>query len=182
MKLQYSIPGKLWWITNFLDTKNYTTIHNNVFKKRKEINLHSVENIWEKFLYNGIKNPPKKQGIVNYPPFEKLKILVKRNPFYVMPDVEDLNMTTTIHYLEKDSAINWHNDGNGKYGATYYLNKRWNRNWGGEFMFKNENGHGWIPPVGNSLILVKAPLEHKVNTVLSPNIPRVSIQMFMKNH
>jgi hypothetical protein len=47
-------------------------------------------------------------------------------------------------------------------------------------MFTDEKGHGWLPVVGNSLILVKSPLEHKVNTVLSPLIPRISIQLFMK--
>ena len=145
------------------------------------MNLPSVIDSWGKDLWEGVTKPPKSQEIKNYHPIEILKTLVKRNPFFVMPDVENLTMTSGVHCLEKDSAINWHDDGKGKYGATYYLNKRWNKNWGGEFMFTHENGHGWIPPVGNSLILVKAPVQHKVNTVLSPHVPRISIQMFMKS-
>jgi Rps23 Pro-64 3,4-dihydroxylase Tpa1-like proline 4-hydroxylase len=47
-------------------------------------------------------------------------------------------------------------------------------------MFTENNGHGWIPPVGNSLVIVKAPISHKVNPILSPVIPRISVQMFMK--
>ena len=47
-------------------------------------------------------------------------------------------------------------------------------------MFNSENGHGYIPIVGNSLVIIKSPLEHKVNPVLSPIIPRISIQMFIK--
>lgn len=182
MKLEYSIPGKLWWISNFLDMKTYKIIHNKIFKDRKKINLHSVKDIWGKELYEGIQTKPKKTGDIQSHPFEKLKTLVKRNPFFTMPDVENLKMTSGFHYLEKDSGINWHDDGHGKYGATYYLNKRWNKNWGGEFMFTHQKGHGWIPPIGNSLILVKAPVLHKVNTVLSPVIPRITVQMFMKNH
>jgi len=82
--------------------------------------------------------------------------------------------------MEKGSGINWHNDKGWKYGATYYLNNRWNNHFGGEFMFRNENGHGFIPVVGNSLVIIKAPLIHKVNPILSPLVPRISIQMFMK--
>ena len=47
-------------------------------------------------------------------------------------------------------------------------------------MFTDGNGHGFLPVMGNSLVIVKAPLTHKVNPVLSPIIPRISVQMFMK--
>ena len=69
-----------------------------------------------------------------------------------------------------------HDDSNFKYGATYYLNNRWNKNWGGEFMFEDK----YIPVVGNSLVIVKAPFSHKVNPVLSSSMPRLSVQIFMK--
>jgi len=178
MRLSYSIPDKLWWIHDFLDQENYKGIHNAIFKERGNINLHSVEKEWNKILYNNIKTMPERVGVSNYPPFETLKTLIKRNKFFSIP--ENIDMNTNIHYLKRDSGINWHNDGGATYGATFYLNKRWNRHWGGEFMFTDEKGHGWLPVVGNSLILVKSPLEHKVNTVLSPLIPRISIQLFMK--
>ena len=47
-------------------------------------------------------------------------------------------------------------------------------------MFTDDNGHGWIPPVGNSLVIIKSPLTHKVNPVLSPIVPRITVQIFMK--
>ena len=47
-------------------------------------------------------------------------------------------------------------------------------------MFTDNVGHGWIPVVGNSLIIVKAPIEHKVNPVLTTVMPRISIQIFAK--
>ena len=89
-------------------------------------------------------------------------------------------MTTSIHFMQKGSGINWHNDRNWKYGATYYINHRWNQQWGGEFMFADTAAHGFLPITGNSLVIVKSPFDHKVNTVLSPIIPRISVQMFMK--
>jgi Rps23 Pro-64 3,4-dihydroxylase Tpa1-like proline 4-hydroxylase len=82
--------------------------------------------------------------------------------------------------MKKGSGINWHDDTNVKYGATLYLNNRWSSKWGGEFMFKDENSHGWIPPTPNSLILIKSPVIHKVNTIIGTKIPRISIQMFMR--
>jgi Rps23 Pro-64 3,4-dihydroxylase Tpa1-like proline 4-hydroxylase len=82
--------------------------------------------------------------------------------------------------MSKNSGINWHEDGHVGYGVTYYINKRWNPNWGGEFMFKYNGNHGYLPVVGNSLVVIKTPMLHKVNPVLSPIIPRLSIQSFIK--
>jgi hypothetical protein len=177
MKLMYSIPGKLWWITDFLPYDMYKGIHNAIIKERKKINLHSTKGVWSQHLINNIL-PPMRVEVTDYPPFEKLKTLVRHNAYFQLNDVK--KMSTTIHYMKKDAGINWHNDGNWKYGATYYLNRRWNKQWGGEFMFTNEGGHGWIAPVANSLVIVKAPITHKVNPVLSPTVPRISVQMFMK--
>ena len=178
MKLSYTIPGKLWWIHDFLDQENYKGIHNAIFKERGKINLHSVEKEWNKTLYNNIKTMPERVGVSGYLPFETLKNLIRKNDIFTLPAGVDMN--TNIHYLKKGSGINWHNDGGATYGATWYLNKRWHPQWGGEFMFKDSAGHGFIPPTGNSLILVKSPFEHKVNTVLSPFLPRITVQLFMK--
>jgi len=177
MKLMYSIPGKLWWINDFLDYNTYRGLHHAIIKQRKKLKLHSSEGIYPKVLLKNI-DAPLRSEISNYPPFEKLKTLVKLNPYFQIHDVE--KMSTVVHYMKQESGINWHNDGNWKYGATYYLNRRWDKQWGGEFMFTDGSGHGWIPLVGNSLVIVKTPLEHRVNPVLTTTMPRLSIQIFMK--
>ena len=38
MKLSYSIPKKVWWITNFLDYHMYKGIHDAIIKEREKIN------------------------------------------------------------------------------------------------------------------------------------------------
>ena len=177
MRLIYSIPNKLWWIHNFLDKPTYKGIHNAIIKERKNINLHGAETVWPEFLHKNLL-PAKRVEVSNYPPFEKLKLLVKRNSFFKFPDL--FNMSTTIHYMEKNAGINWHDDSGWVYGATYYLNHKWHRQWGGEFMFTDNNGHGFLPVVGNSLVILKSPMAHKVNPVLSPVMPRISVQIFMK--
>jgi len=177
MQLIYSIPDKLYYIQNFLDYSTYKGIHNSIFKERRTINLHTSKGIWAEELINNIV-PPKRVGVQNYPPFEKLKTLTHHNKFYQLKDFRSI--TSNIHYMEKGAGINWHNDGGWTYGATYYINNKWNTQFGGELMFNSGNGHGYIPIVGNSLVIIKSPLEHKVNPVLSPIIPRISIQMFIK--
>jgi len=177
MKLSYSIPGKIWWITNFLDYSMYKGIHDAIIKEREKINLSTSKGLWEDSLINNLV-PPLRTGVKNYKPFESLKTLVRYNPYFQMQNVESMN--SNIHYMKKGSGINWHNDDTWKYGATFYINHRWHRQWGGEFMFTDDNGHGWIPPMGNSVVIVKAPIAHKVNPVLSPIMPRISVQLFMK--
>ena len=145
--------------------------------ERNNINLHNVDGVWGKFLHNNLVSP-KRVEVQNYPPFEILKTNIKSNPYFKFPELN--RMSTTIHSMSKNSGINWHDDGQWKYGATYYLNNRWHKQWGGEFMFTDLNGHGFLPVVGNSLVIVKAPLPHKVNPVLSPILPRLSVQIFMK--
>ena len=176
MKLRYHIPDQLYYIQHFLDYNNYKGIHNSIFKERKKINLKSVGGTWDKSLIKNIE-APKRVEVSNYPPFEILKTLTKQNKFF---QLQLKKITTTIHYMEKGTGINWHSDNTWKYGATYYVNNRWSNQWGGEFMFTHNNGHGFIPVQGNSLLIVKAPINHKVNPVLSPTIPRISVQMFMK--
>lgn len=175
MNLIYSIPDKLYYIQNFLDRDTYKGIHKAIIQERKNINLTSSKGVWSKGLIKNII-PPKRVEVSEYPPFEKLKILTQHNKFY---NLNSKKITTTIHYMEKGSGINWHNDSTWKYGATYYINRRWNNQFGGEFMFTSASGHGYIPLVGNSLVIIKSPIDHKVNPVLSPFMPRISVQMFI---
>jgi len=177
MKLAYSIPEKIWLIHNFLSYDMYKGIHNAVIKERKKINLHTSKGLWSDMLINNIV-PPLRTEVSKYKPFDQLKTLVKHNVFFHLKNVKE--MSTIIHYMKKGSGINWHDDGNWKYGATYYLNHKWHNQWGGEFMFTDGSGHGWIPVMGNSLVIIKSPIEHKVNPVLTNIMPRLSVQIFMK--
>ena len=178
MQLIYSIPDKLYYIKDFLSHDMYKGIHNAIIKERKKINLHTTKGIWSEDLINNIIPPLRTDEVRNYKPFEQLKVLVKHNAFFQLKNIEKIS--TTIHYMKKDSGINWHDDGDWTYGATYYVNNKWNLNFGGELMYNSENGHGYIPIVGNSLVIIKSPLEHKVNPVLSTIIPRISVQMFIR--
>ena len=176
MRLAYNIPGKLWWLHEFLPALFYKDLHNAMIQQRKKINLESTKGVWPDNLITNIEAPDRSE-VRDYKPFEELKILIKHNPFFRL---ECKEMSTIIHSMKKGAGINWHDDVNWKYGATYYVNRRWNEHWGGEFMFKDKLAHGYLPCRGNSLVIVKTPLQLKVNPVLSPIMPRMSIQIFMR--
>tara|TARA_R100001510_G_C7612386_1_gene175512 strand:- start:362 stop:910 length:549 start_codon:yes stop_codon:yes gene_type:complete len=182
MNLRLHIPGKVWWIDNFLDYSTYKNIHNSIIKDRNKIKLHSIEKDWPKFLYENIQPPLKSDIMLNKPltyrPFQKLLTLIKHNPFFKLDDVE--KNVFLIHYMKKGAGINWHDDSNWKYGITYYVNKRWSKQWGGELLFSHIKGSGYIPIIGNSLLIIKSPIPHKVVPVITDVMPRISVQIFMK--
>jgi len=177
MKLIYHIPNKLYYIQQFLDYPSYKQLHKEIFDKKLE--LYNTEKTWKSGLKYGHKTfvaatcfDPDKHKILF-----KLKTLLQNNPFIKFD--QNLRYNFIQHSMEDGSGINWHDDYGHEYGITYYLNRRWNKQFGGEFMFRHENSSGFIPLVGNSLLLLKAPLLHKVSSVLKPLIPRKTIQIFV---
>tara|TARA_R110000822_G_scaffold49959_1_gene130976 strand:- start:440 stop:1024 length:585 start_codon:yes stop_codon:yes gene_type:complete len=176
MKLIYSIPGKLYYIQNFLDYPTYKKLHYDVFRS-KLINLRTTKEEWPKDLKHGFKKYVRHTVLdTKYKPLEKIKILLQNNPFH---KVKLRYFQPLIHSMSDEVGINWHDDGGHIYGITYYINRRWNCKFGGEFMFHDENCNGFIPPVGNSMVIIKAPLNHKVTPVLKPLIARKTIQIFV---
>jgi len=177
MKLIYSIEDKLFYIQNFLPNHEYKRLHNEIFKGYKKLNyLEDASKTWENDLLNNLQSPKRVQIHENY--FKFYKILLTHQPFIKIKHNDFFKFL--IHIMKKNAGINWHEDSHVKYGITYYLNKKWNKNWGGEFMFTFNGQNGYIPVVGNSLIIVKTPLQHKVNPVLTNIIPRITIQNFIK--
>ena len=176
MKLIYSIPGKLYYIQDFLDYPTYKKIHYDTFRGKK-IDLKSTEKEWQKELKYGhtsfVKDTPLD---INYGPLKKIKILLENNSFH---KVKIKNYIPQIFSMKDGSGINWHNDTGHDYGITYYINRRWNMKFGGEFLFSNEFSNGFIPLVGNSIVILKTPLEHKVSPVQQPTVPRKTIQIFV---
>ena len=176
MKLIYSIPGKLYYIQDFLDYPTYKKIHYDVFRS-KLINLKSTEKNWQNELHYDFKKPVEHTYLnTKYKPLQKIKILLENNLFH---KVKIKSYEPLIHSMSDGSGINWHNDYPNKYGITYYINRRWHPEFGGEFLFKDKNANGFIPLVGNSLVIVKPPLDHKVTPVIKSLVPRKTIQIFI---
>jgi len=178
MNLVYHIPDKLYYIQNFLNYNTYKKIHYDVFKS-KLIKLNSTKKTWNKELQHGYKDYVDNTSLdTNYKPLQKIKILLENNPFY---KIKINKFKPLIHSMKDNSGINWHDDYGWQYGITYYINYKWNLKFGGEFLFKDEKSYGFIPLVGNSLVIIKAPLNHKVTPVMKSTVPRKTIQIFINN-
>jgi Rps23 Pro-64 3,4-dihydroxylase Tpa1-like proline 4-hydroxylase len=176
MNLVYNLEDKLFWIHNFLPIDEYKKIHNEVFKQRKLLPYKKVNDSWDKGLINNQRNIPK-TVFIEHDYFNLYKTLLLQQSFIKL---DNKNFNFTLTSMENGSGVNWHSDGFYKYGITFYINKRWNHQWGGEFMFSHNNTNSFLPIVGNSVIIIKTPIFHKVNTVISTIIPRMSIQSFIR--
>lgn len=175
MNLAYRLEDKLFWVHNFLPQRFYKELHDMVFKSHKEVNK-SADEIWSDGLLKNLKVPQRLN--LNETFSKQYTTLLKHQPFVNLTVVESISFIA--HKMTQYCGINWHDDQHTKYATTFYINKRWNDQWGGEFMFKTQQQSGFIPVVGNSLVISKTPLMHKVNPVLSPTIPRFTIQSFIR--
>jgi Rps23 Pro-64 3,4-dihydroxylase Tpa1-like proline 4-hydroxylase len=176
MKLIYQIPDKLYYIQHFLSYPAYKKLHYDVFKS-KLLDLTTVKNCWQPSLLKNYDNSPDRTILdSNYPILKTFETLLNFNPFI---KIKQKPIKFILHSMKNGSGINWHDDGSHEYGITYYINRRWNMQFGGEFLFKDLNSNGFIPLVGNSLLIVKAPLQHKVTPVMNPIVPRKTIQIFI---
>jgi Rps23 Pro-64 3,4-dihydroxylase Tpa1-like proline 4-hydroxylase len=176
MKLIYSIPDKLYYIQDFLDYSTYKKLHYDVFKSNL-IKLESTKKKWHQALHYGYKNYVENTTLdTKYKPLQKIKILLENNPFH---KIKFTNFRFKLHSMKDGTGVNWHSDEGHFYGVTYYINRRWNTKFGGEFLFKDTNSAGFIPIVGNSIVIVKVPFEHKVTPVMKPLVPRKTIQIFL---
>ena len=79
------------------------------------------------------------------------------------------------------SGIPPHTDKNHKFGATIYLNEKWDHRDGGYFMWKEDDGDIWkaISPQRNMMILNSSQEWHQVTPILhDPAHLRYTIQIW----
>lgn len=178
MKLIYSYKNQIFWIQNFLSNDQYKLLHSIIIKNRKLINEKTVltwqQNDNSNSIYNFDRN------IIN-----QYEILLKHQHFVKLINYKLTSHIRKYSYME---SLNWHDDipdekisAYREYAATYYINKNWNEQYGGELMFKDSNIKGFIQPLGNSLVIIKSGFRHKVNPVIVKNLQRFSIQTWINN-
>jgi hypothetical protein len=86
-----------------------------------------------------------------------------------------------IHICPAFSYIPWHDDGGHKAALSVYLNKNWEPDWGGFFMYEDSGKIHAIKPERNLAILQKGGLKHSVSTINSNADYRISIQCFLNS-
>jgi hypothetical protein len=185
MKLTYSYKDEIFWIQNFLSNSEYKLLHSIVIKNRKLIDEKTTLNKKLTLLQDNNYNSNSKHNF-NKDIIKQYEILLKHQHFVKLINYKLTSHIRKYSYME---SLNWHNDiffdkinnSQRKYAATYYINKNWKEQYGGELMFKDSCIKGFIQPSGNSLVIIKTGFKHKVNPIIIKNIPRFSIQTWISN-
>ena len=183
MNLAYQLKDDLFWIQNFLPSQLYKDMYVTTIKERNHPNFKPTDVDWPTYKeeiddmsYSYNQHDPE----INNKFFSKYHTLLKHQRF-----VNLINKQFNSHWRKYTYGqhLTWHKDGgkNKVYAATLYLNKTWNKNWGGEFMFTTDTVNSFLPIVGNSIIIAKCGLKHKVNSTLKKTHPRLSIQTWIFN-
>lgn len=83
-----------------------------------------------------------------------------------------------FYYWTQGSHIPWHNDGCHNGGITIYLNKSWDEDWGGIFLFKDDETINGFYPKPNRSIMQVGGIEHSVAPTTKNSDIRFTIQIF----
>jgi hypothetical protein len=90
------------------------------------------------------------------------------------------NPVMNFYYWGNSSNINWHDDCDYLGGATIYLNEKWDRNWGGYFIYEKDKKLGVEIPRFNKCVFQFGSVPH-ATTPLSIGAPiRKTLQIFFK--
>jgi Rps23 Pro-64 3,4-dihydroxylase Tpa1-like proline 4-hydroxylase len=143
-------------------------------KSRTPIFTSNISN-WDKDLVGS--SVPILRYILNKEDTELINLIKSeienKLPYYVNDII--------IHICPPFSYIPWHDDGGHKAALSIYLNKNWNPNWGGFFMYEDGDKICAIKPDRNLAIFQKGGTKHSVSTINLNADYRISIQCFLNS-
>ena len=93
----------------------------------------------------------------------------------------NLPVSYMYYYWTNGSYIPWHEDGHATHAGTLYLNEKWDRNWGGYYMYESNDGNiKALKPESNLFVLQHNSTPHCTTATTQGSDIRVSVQMFFK--
>lgn len=150
------------------------------FESKKSTASFEINNLgrWGAGLDNGSYGP------VYIFPLESYRESIKSRFDHIDPVFGEYNLNVCyLHIWNRGSQITWHHDAPAeqrRLSATIYLNRYWDRDWGGLFLYQdNQMRNSWIHPEYNTVVWFRPPLWHAVSMIgLNATEPRLSIQCF----
>ena len=82
-----------------------------------------------------------------------------------------------FYMWNEGSAINWHHDDHVDRACTIYLTD-WPLDFGGQFIYKDDNGDNIVPIKANRMVVNDNHTEHKVTPVRKTKHIRYTLQVF----
>jgi hypothetical protein len=160
---------------SFFSDETYTKLIDYIkkIKTDKNSNLYTSTAFWDEYLINS------STPVVIYDFSDKdseiFNLLKKEIELQIPFFVTGLK----IHFWPKLSYITWHNDGLYKGALTVYLNEKWESDWGGYFMYEEDDEIKAIKPDKNTGVFLTGGTKHCVTTInLNADI-RISLQCFL---
>jgi hypothetical protein len=92
-------------------------------------------------------------------------ILLK--PLKEVIDIEG-KVNFAIYYWPVGSYISWHNDGHASFTATVYCNRYWDRDWGGLFLYEEQDKIFAEVPEWNKLVVQTDKDWHSTTSITKP--------------
>ena len=87
-----------------------------------------------------------------------------------------------VHLFSRGSFIPWHDDSKYLKSITVYLNKTWNDDLGGLFLYEHDGEQRFIRPIFNTAVTIKPPVKHST-TLTAIHAPfRESLQIFVSQY
>ena len=161
---------------NFLDEIFINNFIQNIIKESQE-----YKPIWKSNINWG-ENIVKGSSLVLAYEIKKEELNYIKSKFVELDDkFKDKEIVGHFYIWTRGSNIPMHNDSNYEYGCTIYLNKHWEIDWGGLYIWKEENKLNVEKPEFNKLIINKGNTKHGT-TLLNYNIPeeRLTLQILFK--
>jgi len=161
---------------NFLDETFINNFIQNIIKESQE-----YKPIWKSNINWG-DNIVKGSSLVLAYEINKENLNYIKSKFIELNDkFKDKEIVGHFYIWTKGSHIPMHNDSNYEYGCTIYLNKYWDIDWGGLYIWKEGDKLNIEKPEFNKLIINKGNTKHGT-TLLNYNAPeeRLTLQVFFK--
>jgi len=161
---------------NFLDEAFINNFIQNIIKESQE-----YKPIWKSNINWG-ENIVKGSSLVLAYEIKKEELNYIKSKFIELDDkFKDKEIVGHFYIWTRGSNIPMHNDSNYEYGCTIYLNKHWEVDWGGLYIWQEGDKFNIEKPEFNKLIINKGNTKHGT-TLLNYNIPeeRLTLQIFFK--
>lgn len=179
VKTEKGYNQELLIIENFFSNDELDMIKNHLEHRYNHDSITKSTDSWGKALYDGTKahwdcynfhrQEDEEQGSLIE---EKIKSIVDH----------DLHGNLVYHYGNKQSSLNWHNDGHRGGAVTIYMSMNWNKFWGGYLLYNMNNSEEikCVIPEYNKAVIQVGGVMH-CTTPTSTQAPiRKSVQAFLK--
>ena len=159
---------------NFLDETFINNFIQNIIKESQE-----YKPIWKSNINWG-ENIVKGSSLVLAYEINKENLNYIKSKFIELNNkFKDKEIVGHFYIWTKGCHIPMHNVSNYEYGCTIYLNKYWDIDWGGLYIWKEGDKLNIEKPEFNKLIINKGNTKHGT-TLLNYNVPeeRLTLQIF----